>query len=109
MYFLTVCTTRDLHHLYYRYEAEISSQVTSLEAKMFLPGRNKMEQKYLTISQAAKVYNISTSTLYKLSARREMPLLKLGSKKVLIPVSEFEAWLQSHRVDGGQRKGDGDL
>ena len=64
-----------------------------------------MEPKCLTIAQAAKVYNISSSTLYKWSARREIPLLKLGSKKVLIPVSEFEAWLRSHRVDGKVKRG----
>jgi excisionase family DNA binding protein len=68
-----------------------------------------MEQKCLTIAQAAKVYNIPSSTLYKLSARREIPLLKIGLKKVLIPVEEFEAWLRSHRVDSGQRKGGDDL
>ena len=57
-----------------------------------------MEIKNLTIVEASEVYNISSSKLYKLSAERKIPLLKIG-RKVLIPVLEFEAWLDSKRVD----------
>ena len=62
-----------------------------------------MEIKNLTILEAAEIYGISSSTLYKLSAERKIPLLKIG-RTVLIPISEFEAWLDKHRVGSGARR-----
>ncbi len=61
-------------------------------------------KKYLSIDEASKTYSLTKSTLYKLSALRRIPLIKLG-ERVLIPVEEFEAWLRSHRVDGKVKRG----
>ncbi|MCH7950918.1 MAG: helix-turn-helix domain-containing protein [Candidatus Dadabacteria bacterium] len=55
-------------------------------------------KKYLSIDEASKTYSLTKSTLYKLSALRRIPLIKLGSR-VLIPVADFEKWLDAHRVD----------
>lgn len=60
----------------------------------------ELEKKNLTIPEAAQVYGISTSTLYKLSAKREIPILKIGEHKVLIPIAEFEEWLKKYQVGG---------
>lgn len=60
---------------------------------------NENKRKNLTIKEASKAYGLSVSWLYKKSMQRSIPILKIGSKKVLIPVEEFEQWLSSHRVD----------
>lgn len=64
---------------------------------------NEGTPKNLSIREAAKVYGLTESWLYKKSMERSIPLIKAGSR-CLIPVKEFEAWLNSNRVDG--RKGD---
>ena len=63
---------------------------------------NSANPKYLSIQGVSQLYGIPVSTLYKLSARRVIPLAKIGSK-VLIPVLDFERWLSSHRVDKVRR------
>jgi len=55
-------------------------------------------KKNLSIDEAAKVYGLTKSWLYKRSSERTIPLLKIGTK-VLVPVREFEEWLDQHRVD----------
>ncbi len=54
-------------------------------------------KKYLTIKQAAEYSGLSIHTLYRLSSRRELPMLKFGSR-ILIPLDEFDKWLQKYRV-----------
>ena len=53
-------------------------------------------KKYMTIIEASKYFGLSESTLYHLSAKREIPMLKYGSK-VLIPMDEFDEWLQKYK------------
>jgi len=55
-------------------------------------------KKNLSIEETAKVYGLTKSWLYKRSMERSIPLIKLGSR-VLIPVADFEKWLDAHRVD----------
>jgi len=55
-------------------------------------------KKNLSIDEAAKVYGLTKSWLYKKSMSRSIPLLKIGSR-VLIPVEDFEKYLDAHRVD----------
>ena len=58
-----------------------------------------INKKNITISEASEIYGISKSTLYKLSMNREIPILKIGAKKVLIPVKEFEKWLSQYHIN----------
>ena len=64
----------------------------------------EITKKNLSIDEAAKVYGLTKSWLYKKSMERSIPILKVGSR-VLIPVADFEEWLASCRADkgGGQR------
>ena len=55
-------------------------------------------KKNLSIDEAAKIYGLTKSWLYKKSMERSIPLLKIGSR-VLIPVEDFEKYLDAHRVD----------
>ena len=60
-------------------------------------------KKNLSIDEAAKIYGLTKSWLYKKSMQRSIPILKIGAK-VLIPVEEFEQWLRSHRADKEGRR-----
>jgi len=63
-----------------------------------------MPKKYITVKEASEYFGLSESTLYHLSARREIPMLKYGSK-VLIPMDEFDDWLQIYRCKSNTRGG----
>ncbi len=60
-------------------------------------------KKNLSIDEAAKVYGLSKSWLYKKSMERSIPILKVGSR-VLIPVVDFEKWLARCRADKEGRR-----
>ena len=57
-------------------------------------------QKYLTIEEVANILRLKVSTIYKMTARRTIPFLRLsdGTKgKILFDPAELEAWLQAKR------------
>jgi excisionase family DNA binding protein len=57
-------------------------------------------QKYLTIQEVAELLRLKISTVYKMTARRAIPFIRLsdGTKgKILFDPAELEAWLQSKR------------
>ena len=60
-------------------------------------------KKNLSIDEAAKIYGLTKSWLYKKSMERSIPLLKVGSR-VLIPVADFEMWLETCRVDKERKR-----
>ncbi len=63
-----------------------------------------MDKKYLTITEASAFSGLSKWTLYRHSARREIPMLKFGSR-VLIPKDDFENWLEKCRCKLNTRGG----
>lgn len=60
-----------------------------------------MTKKTITIKEASLTFGLSTSWLYKRSAERSIPILKVGGK-VLIDIDEFSRWLRSHAVGAGK-------
>ncbi len=54
-----------------------------------------------SIKEASEACGLSTSTLYKLSAKSQLPRQKIGGR-VLIPRKAFEAWLKSFTVKNGK-------
>ncbi len=60
-----------------------------------------IEKLNYSIPEAAAVSGLSISKLYKLSAKRELPIIKIGSR-VLIPRREFEAFLRTFKVGDGK-------
>jgi excisionase family DNA binding protein len=52
----------------------------------------------LSLREASRVSGLPLSTLYKLSAKRELPLVKFG-RRVLVPVEEFEKFLLLRKID----------
>ncbi|MGE5446038.1 MAG: excisionase family DNA-binding protein, partial [Ignavibacteriales bacterium] len=53
-----------------------------------------VEKRYISISEASLCSGLSKWTLYKKSARRELPMLKVGTR-VLLPKEDFERWLEN--------------
>ena len=58
-----------------------------------------MENKILTVKEAAAIMRISTSSLYQLLRENKAPHITIGKRKV-IPAARFYAWLDS-AVKGG--------
>ncbi|MGH7800996.1 MAG: helix-turn-helix domain-containing protein [Thermodesulfobacteriota bacterium] len=57
-----------------------------------------MDKKMISLKEASEIFGIPKWTLYKMSALRQFPIIKLG-RKVYIKVSEFESWLNQHSVE----------
>jgi len=51
----------------------------------------------LTTDEAAELMGISKSSLYKMTARKELPTYKPGGKKVYLKRAEITIWLASQR------------
>ncbi len=51
----------------------------------------------LSISETAKVLNISVSSLYRLTSRKQIPFIKIGSRVVFRP-GKIETWLENRAV-----------
>lgn len=58
-----------------------------------------MENRILTVKEAAAIMRISTSSLYQLLRENKAPHITIGKRKV-IPAAQFYAWLDSE-VKGG--------
>jgi excisionase family DNA binding protein len=56
-----------------------------------------MVKEMLTTDEAAELMGISKSSLYKMTARKDLPTYKPGGKKVYLKRTEVVAWLASRR------------
>lgn len=54
-----------------------------------------MEKKTYSITEAAKVLGISKSYMYMLVKEQKIPVLELGTRK-LIPIALLEQWIQDN-------------
>jgi len=57
-------------------------------------------QKYLTIEEVAEILRLKLSTVYKLTARRAIPFIRLseGTKgRILFDPVELQSWLESKK------------
>jgi len=63
-----------------------------------------MPKEYLSVKQAAEFSGLSKHFIYKKCCMRALPMLKVGSRN-LIPTKEFQAWLETFRVNkkGGKK------
>ena len=57
-----------------------------------------MQQKYFSIKAAAAYSGLSIHYLYKLTATKSLPMLKVGSR-CLLPIADFDKWLEKHRTE----------
>lgn len=64
---------------------------------------DKEEKIALSIPEAAKASRLSASYLYRLSAKGELPVSKIGSRCVIL-IDVFKVWLHNHLRNGGKEK-----
>jgi len=57
--------------------------------------------KYITVSELAERLNLSIKTIYRLTARKEIPFYRLGTGKkgIRFKVSEILEWLKSKKEE----------
>lgn len=58
-----------------------------------------MEERILTVKEAASILRISQSQLYKMTKEKLVPHLMLGGR-IVIPEKQLRAWIDSS-VSGG--------
>lgn len=59
----------------------------------------------LSVAQAARECGISVSLAYKLIADGDMPAVRLGDRRLVVPRREMEEWLgERARADADARK-----
>ena len=57
-----------------------------------------MTKKYMSVAEAVAYSGLSIHYLYKLTATKSLPMLKVGSR-CLLPISDFDKWLEKHRIN----------
>jgi len=61
-----------------------------------------METEVMTVKQASKRLKISRALAYQLAREGKLPgAIRLGSKRIIVSVARFEAWLNG---EGGKVK-----
>ena len=54
-----------------------------------------MERLAVSVTEAAKALGISKSTAYSLVEQKILPCVRIGEKRIIIPVKALEEWLQA--------------
>ena len=57
-----------------------------------------MENKLLDVQEASNMLHLSVSTLYKMTCRKTIPYIKIGSR-VLFDEKELNEWLKGKIVE----------
>ncbi|HYG37125.1 MAG TPA: helix-turn-helix domain-containing protein [Cytophagales bacterium] len=76
-------------------EEEIISKLKSIED--LLNSQSLLLKEVLTLAEAAKYLNLSTSHVYKLTSKKEIPHYCPNGKKIYFNRSELNKWLQSNK------------
>jgi len=75
--------------------ALLLEKMTRIE--LLLAGGKDPINEMLTTDEAAELMGISKSSLYKMTARNDLPTYKPGGKKVYLKRTEIIEWLASQR------------
>ena len=75
-------------------QQEILEKLTTIE-KLLLKGQT---EKPLTLKEAARYLDLSTSTLYKMTSSNKICFYKPNGKRIYFDKSELDAWLLRNRV-----------
>jgi excisionase family DNA binding protein len=59
------------------------------------------EKMTLTVAELAKVLNIGRNSAYELANSKNFPALRVGERKIIIPVAGLRTWLQRQAGGGG--------
>jgi excisionase family DNA binding protein len=76
--------------------AQLHERLSSIEGLLRQAHFREEAEQVLSVSQAARFLNLSVSTLYGKSSRREVPVSKRG-KRLYFRRSELEEWIREGR------------
>ena len=54
-----------------------------------------MEQLAVSVVEAARLLSVSKSTCYSLIEQGVIPAVRLGEKRIIVPLKALEAWLEA--------------
>lgn len=80
-------------------EIELEQLIQASVRKAFdeqSPPSQDQESSYLSVSEASKLLNLAKQTIYGLTSKRMIPVLKRG-KKLYFKKSDLLAWLEAGR------------
>ena len=60
---------------------------------------DKYEEIYYTVKDIQRILHMKETTAYRLLNQKDFPKIKMGKKKILIPKSQFEKFMERLRVN----------
>ncbi len=67
-----------------------------------------MQQLVLSVEEAAKALGISAGTCYLLIKEHQLPAVRLGAKRLVVPVVALERFLSQQAADSFNGVGEGE-
>lgn len=71
---------------------ELAAHLSFIEKKMYVL------KEYLTVPEAADYLNLSSSLVYKLTSKHELPLYKPNGKTIFIRRDDLNRWIAKNKV-----------
>ena len=71
---------------------ELTTHMLFIEKKMYIL------KEYLTVQEAADYLNLSSSLVYKLTSRHDLPIYKPNGKTIFIRRDDLNRWIARNRV-----------
>lgn len=68
-----------------------------LEIEVLLKRQYVLSKEILTIEEVADYLNLSKSTIYKMTSKKEIPFYNPGGKKIYLKRSDIENWVLSNK------------
>lgn len=76
----------------------IIKKLEALEALVKNQKYKYKDKEFLDVKEAAGYLNLSTSTLYKMTSRKELPHYIPGGKKIYFRKRELDEWISEAKV-----------
>jgi len=57
-------------------------------------------RRYLSIEETAKYLGISKNTLYKFMSAGNIPLVRLGARRIRFDKADLDRWMERHKERG---------
>lgn len=74
----------------------IVQKLNEIEALILNQGYEKKE--FLDVKEASSYLNLSTSAIYKMTSRKEIPHYVPGGKKIYFRKSELNTWIELAKI-----------
>ncbi|MBR1551617.1 MAG: helix-turn-helix domain-containing protein [Muribaculaceae bacterium] len=71
---------------------ELAAHLAFIEKKMYIL------KEYLTVNEAADYLNLSSSLIYKLTSKHELPIYKPNGKTIFIHRDDLNRWIAKNKI-----------